>query len=258
MGAPVSMVGMIGDDAYGQALRQGLIDDGIDVGGLRTASAVHSGVALILVDDAGQNRIVLAPGANARLGAAEVNAEAARIAAAAMLIVQLEVPLEAVQAAIAIAHRAGVTVLLNPAPAVPLPAALWPMIDLLVLNEGEAGALSGVPVSDPQSAWAAARTLRALGAGRVLVTLGAQGVASVDQDGERHAAARPVRAVDTTAAGDTFIGALATALRSGLPLPRALELAQAASALCVTRPGAQPSIPYRHEIDDSAGTPRKP
>jgi ribokinase len=139
-------------------------------------------------------------------------------------------------------------VLLNPAPAAPLPEALWPMIDLLVPNETEAAALAGVPVRDPPSAFAAARLLRARGVGRVLVTLGAQGVASVDAAGERHAPARPVEVVDTTAAGDTFIGALAAALRLGVPLERAVALGQEASALCVTRRGAQPSIPYRREI----------
>jgi ribokinase len=141
-----------------------------------------------------------------------------------------------------------VTVLMNPAPAQPLPPALWPQIGILVVNEGEAAALAGLPVADPASAATAGAALRARGPARVLVTLGAQGVVVVDAAGARHASARPVRAIDTTAAGDTFIGALATALCEGAALDDAVALGQAAAALCVTRRGAQASIPHRHEL----------
>ncbi len=248
MGARVAMVGRVGADANGDVLRAGLAADGIEAGHVLALADAHSGVAMIWVEDDGENRIVLAPGANGRLDAAGVERAGALIDAAAMLVVQLEVPLAAVEAAVARAHRAGVPVLMNPAPAAPLPAALWSRIDLLVVNESEAALLSDLPVSDAATASAAGAALRARGPSRVLVTLGAQGVVVVDGDGARHAPARVVHAVDTTAAGDTFIGALATALREGASLDAAVALGQAASALCVTRRGAQASIPYRHEL----------
>jgi ribokinase len=153
-----------------------------------------------------------------------------------------------VVAAVERARRAGVQVLMNPAPAAPLPASLWTQINILVLNESEASALSGVGVRDLASAAQAAQSLRMRGPGKVLVTLGAQGVVLVDALGTRHAPAHAVRAVDTTAAGDTFIGALAVALCEGQTLDDAVALGQAASALCVTRLGAQASIPYRQEL----------
>lgn len=158
----------------------------------------------------------------------------------------------AVQAAVERAHGAGVSVLMNPAPAAPLPASMWPQIGILVVNESEATALSGVAVTGPDSAAVAGAALRRRGPDRVLVTLGARGVVVVDAAGARHAAARAVQAVDTTAAGDTFIGALAAACCEGQALDAAVALGQAASALCVTRRGAQASIPFRHEVDRGA------
>jgi ribokinase len=248
MGASVAMVGRVGADANGAALRAGLAVDGIDATELQTVAAIASGVAMIWVEDDGQNRIVLAPGANGSMEIADIERAGSVIDQANMLIVQLEVPMPVVQAAIARAHRAGVTVLLNPAPAVALPDAMWPQIDLLVANESEAALLSGVDVVDADSAAQAGEALRARGPARVLVTLGAQGVVVVDAQGSRHAAAHKVRAVDTTAAGDTFIGALAVALCEGRSLDDAVAWGQAASALCVSRAGAQASIPYRREL----------
>jgi len=248
MGARVAMVGRVGADANGEVLRAALVADGIDATEVDALTAAHTGVAMIWVEDGGQNRIALAPGANGLLDVAGVERAAALIEAATMLIVQLEVPMAAVEAAVARAHRAGVMVLMNAAPAMALSASLWPQIDLLVVNESEATALSDVAVVDPASAARAGATLRERGPDRVLVTLGAQGVVVVDAGGARHALACPVQAVDTTAAGDTFIGALAAALCEGRTLDEAVALGQAASALCVTRRGAQASIPYRHEL----------
>lgn len=248
LGGRVSMIGQVGDDGFGKTLRDGLQADGIDVSGVKQTSAVGTGVAMILVEDIGQNRIVLALGANGALTPADIDAASAVIAGAAMLVVQLEVPLAVVVRAIGIAHAAGVPVLLNPAPAAPLPDAIWSQVDLLVPNESEASLLSGIAVSDAQSAFAAARLFRQRGVGCVLITLGANGVAVVDDDGERHLAAQVVSAVDTTAAGDTFIGGLCAGLIEGLGIDDAVALGQRASALCVTRHGAQPSIPYRREL----------
>lgn len=248
LGAKVSMIGQVGNDGFGKTLRDGLAADGIDVSGVRQTPAVGTGVAMILVEDIGQNRIVLAAGANGALSPADIDAHAALIQGAAMLVLQLEVPMPVVQRAIEIAHAAGVPVLLNPGPAAPLPASFWSQIDILVPNETEAALLSDVSVSDLPSAYAAARVFRQRGVKCVLITLGANGVAVVDDQGERHLPAHVVKAVDTTAAGDTFIGGLTAGLVEGLSLDEAVALGQRASALCVTRHGAQPSIPYRREL----------
>ena len=248
LGGKVAMIGQVGDDSFGRTLRDGLAVDGIDVSGVAVTASVGTGVAMILVEDIGQNRIVLAAGANGALTPADIDGHAAAIEGAALLVVQLEIPQPDVLRAIAIAHAAGVPVLLNPAPAAPLPDDIWPQIAILIPNESEAALLAGIPVSDATSAFAAARIFRQRGVACVLITLGSQGVAVVDDTGERHLPAQVVKAVDTTAAGDTFIGGLAAGLIEGLKLDEAVSLGQRASALCVTRHGAQPSIPYRREI----------
>lgn len=248
LGARVSMIGQVGRDGFGTALRDGLAADGIDVTGVAQTASVGTGVAMILVEDIGQNRIVLAAGANGALTPASLDVHVEAIRGAAMLVLQLEVPMPVVQRAIEIAHAAGVPVLLNPGPAAPLPDSLWGQIDLLVPNESEASLLSGIEVTDAASAFAAARLLRQRGVKCVLITLGANGVAVVDDTGEIHLPAHVVKAVDTTAAGDTFIGGLSAGLVEGMNLIDAVALGQRASALCVTRHGAQPSIPYRREM----------
>ena len=248
LGAKVRMIGQVGNDGFGTTLRDGLAADGSDVTAVKQIASAGTGVAMILVEDIGQNRIVLAAGANGALTPASIDAHAEIIQSAAMLVLQLEVPMPAVQRAIEIAHSAGVPVLLNPGPAAPLPESLWAQVDILVPNESEASLLSGVEVGDVASAFAAARVLRQRGVGYVLITLGANGVAVVDDNGERHLPAHVVKAVDTTAAGDTFIGGLSAGLIEGMSLNDAIALGQRASALCVTRHGAQPSIPYRREI----------
>ena len=249
LGGKVGMIGQVGADGFGNTLRDGLSADGIDVSGVKQTASVGTGVAMILVEDIGQNRIVLASGANGTLSLADIDAQSSAIEGAAILVVQLEVPMPVVQQAIAIAHATGVPVLLNPAPAAPLPESMWPQVDILVPNESEASLLAGISVSDATSAFAAARVFRQRGVSCVLVTLGEQGVAVVDYAGERHIPAQVVKAVDTTAAGDTFIGGLTAGLIEGMSLDDAVALGQKASALCVTRHGAQPSIPYRRELD---------
>ena len=248
MGASVAMVGRVGIDANGDALKAGLAADGIDAREVKALASTHTGVASIWVEDDGQNRIVLAAGANGLVDPASVARANTTIDMASMLIVQLEVPMPAVQAAIERAYRAGVPVLMNPAPAAPLPDSMWSQIDILVLNESEATLLSGISVVDPASATAAGALLRAKGPGRVIVTLGGQGAVTLDASGARHTPAKVVKVVDTTAAGDTFIGALAVALCEGQSLDAAVALGQAASALCVMRRGAQVSIPYRRQL----------
>jgi ribokinase len=203
---------------------------------------------VILVEDDGQNRILLASGANGTLKVSDIDNAGALIASAAVLIVQLEVPMEVVQRAVAIAHQAAVPVLLNPAPAGILPDGLLSQVSILVPNESEASTLGGIHVRDAASAILAARHFRRQGVGNVVVTLGEQGVVVANETGERHLPAYSVKAVDTTAAGDTFIGGLSVGIMEGLTLDAAVALGQRASALCVTRQGAQPSIPYRREL----------
>lgn len=247
LGARTAMIGCVGDDAFGGALRGVLEADGVDTGGVRTVAG-SSGVALIVVDDAGRNGIVVVPGANGALTPADVDRCEAALAAARVVVLQLETPLATVAHAAARARALGKTVLLNPAPARALPPELLACVDLLVPNEVEAGMLTGRPVRSPEDAIAAAEALRARGVGTVLVTLGERGAVAVDAGGARHHGARPAKAVDTTAAGDTFIGGLCAALVRGRPLADAIGYAQAAAAISVTRAGAQPSIPYAREL----------
>jgi len=246
-GGRVGMIGCVGNDAHGQALRDALGRDGIDTAALRTSPGEPTGTALILVEDGGQNRIVMIPGANAQ---AEIDAPALRqqLQGAAFLVTQFEIPLDQVARAISVAHEAGCKVLLNPSPVQPIAEPLWPRIDTLVVNEIEAQALCGQAADSPQEAALAGQALRAKGIARVVVTLGARGAVAIDADGARHHPAPQVQAVDTTAAGDTFLGALAVALGEGQSFDEAVRLGIRAAALCIQQPGAQPSIPQRDAV----------
>ena len=249
LGAQVAMIGCIGADAYGARLRSGLIDEGIDCSGVEAVEGVPTGIASILVDAVGQNAIVIVAGGNGALTPAHLAAQQQLLADARVLVVQLEVPDASVEAAMQMGRQAGCTVILNPAPVTgPLPAHWYGLADYLIPNESEAAALTGLPVASPQSALLAARTLLQAGAHHVLITLGAQGVLYADAEQHAHFSVAPVQAVDTTAAGDTFVGGFAAALAAGQSLEAAIGLGQQAAALAVTRPGAQPSIPYRHEL----------
>ncbi len=247
LGGRVRMVGRVGADSFGERMRDGLQREGIDVTQVGTEE-VSSGVALILVEAGGQNRITVAPGANARLTPAHVASAASQWPRNGLLLLQLETPLDTVAAAIEHAREAGLKVILNPAPAQQLPPTWWSRIDVLVPNETEAALLTGMPLNGEAGARVAARELRRRGVRCVLVTLGEHGVLLVDEAGERMIAAPRVDALDTTAAGDTFTGALAVALGEGLKLDDAARFAVRAAALSVTRMGAQTSIPYRTEL----------
>ncbi|NDY93948.1 ribokinase [Ideonella sp. TBM-1] len=250
LGARVALVGAVGQDDFGQALLQALQADGVDTQAVARRAGVATGVAAVTVSDAGLNSIVLAEGANGTVTPADVQAAEAAIAAAQVLLLQCEVPLPAIEAAVALARRHGTQVLFNPAPvpAAPLPEVLLQQVDLLVPNEHEAALLSGLPVSDPDSARAAALVLHARGVQRLLITLGGQGVLLSGPEGAVHLPAPRVTPVDTTAAGDTFIGGVAACLAAGQPLAQAVAFGQQAAALSVTRRGAQASIPTRQEV----------
>ncbi len=244
-GARVAMLGAVGTDGFGATMRAGLVAEGIDLAHLATVPG-PSGIALIAVDDDGANQIVVAPGANAAVTTTAID-HALDALEPGILLLQHEIPLEVVAHAARAAAARGWFVLLNPAPAALVPTAVWPALDLIAPNETEAAALLGAPVTDPD---AAAAGLRALGARAALVTLGAAGAVYADAAGPRRVASLPARAVDTTGAGDAFLGALAAMLAAGCRIDEAMGFAAAAAALSVTRPGAQPSLPTRAEVRD--------
>lgn len=249
-GGQVRLLARVGQDAMGQTIQAALAQDGIDISSVHNVAGVATGVAGILVDDTGQNSIVLAAGANACMDVAEVAAAADVISQADFLICQLETPLPGVSHAIELARAAGVTVIFNPTPMQTLSDALLAQVDYLILNETEAGQLSGIAVEDHASATLAAQKLLERGVACVVLTLGSQGIL-LAQAGQaiQCMPAFAVQVLDTTAAGDTFVGTLAVGLGQGLTLAQASVRAQAAAALCVTRLGAQSSIPQRAEVD---------
>jgi len=251
----VAMVACLGDDAFGAELRAALRKDGIDDSHVTTIPDTASGIASILVDDNGQNSIVLASGANAELSPAHIDAARGLIEQARIVVLQLESPLPTVIHAIRLAHALGKTVVLNPAPAQALPTELLGHIDYLVPNEIEAAMLAGMPASDiriendnDERIAAVIGKLRAAGSTNVLVTLGEKGVYAALESGSEHFDAQAVKAIDTTAAGDTFIGGFVAALAEGRSEADAIALGQRAAAISVARVGAQTSIPTRLEI----------
>jgi ribokinase len=242
------MIGRVGDDSFGGLLVNGLRASGVDTSGITVAPDVSSGVAVIVVDEHGENQIVVAPGANGRLRPDDVTPAFSRFPDARVLLLQLEVPLDTVRAAAASAKAAGMLVLLDPAPAVPLPGELYGLVDAIFPNETEAAVLTGVRVTDLQSAARAAEVLCARGPGTVVIKLGARGAWAHAGGRGFHVEGLKVAAVDTTAAGDVFCGVAAACLDEGRTWAEVLTTANAAAALSTTRPGAQESIPTRDEV----------
>lgn len=249
MNAHVRMIGRVGDDAFGPMLLQGLRDEGIDTRRVRVTAGVSSGIAVITVDPAGQNAIIVAPGANGLLTPTDLVKNADALDGAAVVMLQLEVPIETVIAAARLARERGVLVILDPAPAAPLPCDLLSLVDVLLPNEVEASALTGSAVTDLASAQQAARALRGRGATRVVIKLGAQGAWADLGDRAFHIAGLSVATEDTTAAGDAFAGALAASIASGQSWEAALGRANAAAALSTIRMGAQSAMPRCDELD---------
>ena len=244
LGGMVSMVGRVGDDAFGEALIQTLAQDGVSTALVSRDPEAATGVALITVDERGQNTIVVAPGANGQMSPDDVTAADAVFAGAGAVVMQLECPLPAVQRAMTLARKHKALVVLNPAPAQPLEASVLKDLDYLIPNQSELALLTG-----QDDAAAAARQLRQAGVRNVVVTLGEAGVLVVDEAGEFRLPAHAVQAVDTVAAGDAFVGAFAVALLEGRSAREAARWGNGAGALAVTRPGAQPSLPRRAELE---------
>lgn len=247
-GAVVDFIGAVGDDAFAEPLAAGLAARGVGVAGL-AHKRTTSGQAFITVNAAGQNTIVLSSGANGQVTAAEVEAQTTRIAQTDTLLTQNEIPWEPIVTAMTLAHHAGVRVFYNSAPAAEPPSEVYPLVDIICLNEIEAATLTHRPVASLADAALAAGDLLARGPRQVIVTLGALGSLYLDADGRRiETPIFPTTVVDTTGAGDTFIGMYAVA-STQMDAVDALRFATAASALCVSRPGAQESIPTRAEVE---------
>jgi ribokinase len=249
MSQPALMIGCIGDDAFGAEMIANLKSVGIDTSGIARRDGMASGIAMILVEASGQNEIVIAAGANGTHTAEDVQRHADRIRSSAAVITQLETTLAASEAALILARAAGKLTVLNPAPYSPVSDALLGHCDYIIPNESEAAAMTGIEVNDINTASRAATVLKARGARNVVVTLGAGGVWLDTETWQGHVPAFEVQAVDTVAAGDTFIGAFVTRLVEGASPREAARFSCAASAISVTRPGAQPSIPTRAEVE---------
>lgn len=248
-GGRVAFVARVGKDMFGNQSVSGFRRDGINLNYIVRDSASPSGVALIFVARNGENSIAVAGGANSRLSPADVKKAKRAIAGASAVVMQLETPIETVLIAAELAAKAGVRVILNPAPAQPLSDRLLKLVSILTPNETEAGLLTGIKVHNARTAAKAAEKLLARGVETVILTLGGQGAFVAGAEVRQLVPGFRVKAVDTTAAGDTFNGSLAVALAEGRALIEAVRFANAAAALSVTRMGAQPSAPTRKEID---------
>ena len=249
LGGPVTFICKTGSDIFGHQSQQLFEEEGINTSYVFSDSGNPSGVALITVDEKAENCIVVASGANANLLPSDLEKAEEAIERADLVLMQLEVPMETVCFVADIAWQKGKKVILNPAPAHPLPADLLRHLYLITPNETEAEMITGVKITDESSAGEAARALSGLGVQHVIITLGSKGALIYSNGKAEMVPALKVEAVDTTAAGDVFNGALTVALSEGRSLKEAARFACKASAISVTRVGAQSSAPYRNEVD---------
>jgi ribokinase len=250
LGGNVLFVSKIGNDIFGKQAFQLFGSEGIDTSCILSDETLPSGVALITVDAAGENSIVVAPGANANLLRADVESALSEIGAAGIILLQLEIPLATVQYVAGYGASKGIKVILNPAPAAVLPAELLSYIDVITPNVTEASMIAGLNVLDMETAKQAATRIQGLGVDNVVITMGPAGALVLEGAVFTHIPAPKVQPVDTTAAGDVFNGALAVGLSEDKSLADAVRFACAAAAVSVTRLGAQSSIPYRKELGD--------
>jgi ribokinase len=248
LGIQTHMIGRVGNDVFGNALRENLVKYGVDTQGISVEKDQPTGVALIAIDESGENNIIVVPGANSTVGQAELDHLESSLHQAKILLLQLEIPMAIVLAAAKKAHQSGIRVILDPAPAQPLPEELYPFVDILTPNTSEATLLAGFPVEKMPDAEKAASLFLDRGVQRVIIKMGALGAYLKDQSTGRLYPAIPVKAVDTVAAGDAFNGALGAALSLGFNLEEAMHWALTAGAIAVTRAGAQTAMPDRDEI----------
>lgn len=256
LGCEVFMAGMVGADSFGDELVKVVAENGVDTTHIKRNPQVSTGVALITVEDSGNNRAVVVPGANRTFGTADLRAMEDVIASADMVLMQLEMDLEMIGEALDLAEEKGVPVILNPAPYHDLHESVLKKATYLTPNETEAEGFSGLEITDLDTAFQAAEYLHRRGMQNVFVTLGGAGVIWVGAEGRLHVPAYEVKAVDTVAAGDCFNAALACALMEGKSIEEALHFANAAAALSVSRKGAIPSLPTRAEVDRFLSSPK--
>ena len=249
LGAKVSMIGAVGEDSFGETLQESLRKDGVDVTYVLEKAGVATGVAAIIVEKSGNNAITVASGANFNLTEKDVESAENVLAEGDILLTQLETPLDTVIYSLKKAKYMGMKTILNPAPGRQLPEEVFTYTDVITPNETELELLTGMPVSTMYEIEKASKTLLDKGLQNVLVTLGSNGALHVDLEGAQHYKGHKVKAVDTTAAGDCFNGALAVGLSEGKDLKDSIKFAMAAAALSVTRLGAQTSLPIRSEVD---------
>ncbi|WNS41429.1 ribokinase [Paenibacillus sp. MMS20-IR301] len=248
LGAEVTMIGRVGKDSFGSGLLEVMKQEQIQTDYILMSESESTGVASIVVDGAGENRIIVVPGANLEMKPEDIAALEAVIREAGIVVMQLEMDLEMCEAAAAIAFRHGIPVILNPAPARALRSELLQHVTYLTPNETEAGILAGISVESIDDAERAARLLLLKGVRHVIVTLGSKGALIVNAAGSLHVPGFPVQAVDTVAAGDSFNGALAWQLTRGKTLDEAVRFANAVGALAVGKTGAIPSLPRLEEV----------
>ncbi|MDT8866467.1 ribokinase [Vibrio fluvialis] len=247
--ADIGFIACVGDDSFGINIRESFKLDGMNISGVKMQPNCPTGIAMIQVSDSGENSICISAEANARLTAEAIEPNLARIREAKYLLMQLETPIDGIVKAAQVAKEARTNVILNPAPALELPDELLSCVDVITPNETEAEVLTGITVTDDASAQLAADALHRKGIEIVMITLGAKGVWLSQNGRGTLIPGFRVQATDTTAAGDTFNGALVTGLLEEMPLESAIKFAHAAAAISVTRFGAQTSIPNRAEVD---------
>lgn len=248
LGSRVHFIGKMGNDVFRTKLMQSMKNDGVRLQHLLVDPAAPTGIALITVDARGQNEIVVVPGSNMKLTPADINKKRDIFAKIKIVLLQLEIPIETVTQSARLAKAHGATVILNPAPARKTPQSLLRMIDYVTPNETEAETLTGMPVKNVASAQKAAKRLLEIGVKNVIITLGAKGCLLVNSESVEIFSARKVKAVDTTAAGDAFNGALAFSLAKGRNINEAIRFANAVAAFSVTKMGAQSSMPTMNEL----------
>ena len=250
LGIPAAMVGRVGGDSFGGELLNSLQTAGVDTDYLRIDRGASSGVAAITVGDAGENQIIIIPGANQRVDRTDLERLENLLPGAAVLLLQFEIPITTVVMAASVAHQAGVKVILDPAPAQKdIPVELYPLVDIITPNEIEAGQIVGFPLDGLDAAYRAAEFFLQRGVRTAIIKLGAKGAVCATKEEKFFVPAFEVTAVDTVAAGDAFNGGLAAALVEGLPLRQAVIWGAATAALAVTKPGAQSSMCARQTFN---------